>query len=70
MSNIGHTRAYEALESQFPKLQTVSESAETLSRNHDLKLTQIEHVYAIFCRPEAAGYVITGGNVKLSRAMS
>ena len=27
-------------------------------------MTQTEHVYAIFCRPEVAGDVITGGNVK------
>ena len=26
-------------------------------------MTQNEHVYAIFCRPEAAGDVISGGNV-------
>ena len=27
-------------------------------------MTQIEHVYAICCRPEAAGDVISGENVK------
>ena len=27
-------------------------------------MTQTEHVYAIFCRPVAAGDVITGGNVR------
>ena len=27
-------------------------------------MTQNEHVYAICCRPEAAGDVISGGNVK------
>ena len=27
-------------------------------------MTQTEHAYAIFCRPEAAGDVITSGNVK------
>ena len=59
----GYTRRNEALESQFPKLQTFSESVETLSRNRDPNLTQNGHVYAIWCRPEAAGDVISGGNV-------
>ena len=27
-------------------------------------MTQIEHVYAIFCRPDVAGDVISSGNVK------
>ena len=27
-------------------------------------MAQNEHVYAIFCRPEVAGDVISGGNVK------
>ena len=27
-------------------------------------MTKNEHVYAIFCRPELAGDVISGGNVK------
>ena len=27
-------------------------------------MTQIEHVYAIFCRPEVAGDVVSGGNIK------
>ena len=32
--------------------------------NRDPNVTQIEHVYAICCRPEVAGYVLFGGNVK------
>ena len=47
----GYIRENEALESQFPKLQTLSESVETLSRNRHPNLTQNEHVYTIFCRP-------------------
>ena len=54
-----------ALESPFPKLQTRWESAEPLSRNRDTNLTQNEYVYAICCRPEVAGDVISGGNVKI-----
>ena len=27
-------------------------------------MTQNEHIYAMFCRPEAAGDVISGGNVR------
>ena len=61
---IDYTRINEALELQFPKLQIVSESVETLSRNRDPNLTKTEHVYAICCRPEAAGDAITGGNLK------
>ena len=33
-------------------------------RNHDLNAAQNEHVYAISCRPEVAGDVISGENVK------
>ena len=32
--------------------------------NRDSNMTQIEHVYAICCRPEAAGDVFSGDNVK------
>ena len=35
-----------------------------LSRNREPNLAQNEHVYAIFCRPEVAGEVISGENVK------
>ena len=48
------------------KLQTLLESAEPLSRNCDPNLTINEHVYAICCRPEGAGGVSSGGNVKPS----
>ena len=34
-----------------------------LSRNRDPNMTQNEHVYAICCRPEVAGDVISGGRV-------
>ena len=61
---IGYKRVNEALESQFPKLQTFSESVEPLSINRDPNKTQSEYVYVICCRPEVAGYVISGGNVK------
>ena len=33
-------------------------------RNHHPNMTQNEHVYVIFCRPEVAGDVISGANVK------
>ena len=45
-------------------LITVSKTVEALSRNHRLNITQNEHVYAIWCRPEVAGDVISGANVK------
>ena len=32
--------------------------------NRGQNMTQKEHVYAIFSRPEVAGDVISGGNVK------
>ena len=54
----------EALESQFPKLSTFSESVEPLSRSHDLNMTQNLHVCTICCRPEVVYDVISGRNVK------
>ena len=57
---IGCTRENEALESQFPKLLTFSEYVESLSRNHDPKVTQNLHVFAICCRPEIDNDVISG----------
>ena len=27
-------------------------------------MTHNEHVYAVFCRPEVAGNIVSGGNVK------
>ena len=38
--SIGYRIANEALESQFSKLQTLSESVETLSRNRDPNMTK------------------------------
>ena len=35
-----------------------------LSRNRHPNMTQNEHVCAIFCRPDVAGDVISGENVK------
>ena len=35
-----------------------------LSRNRHPNMTKNEHVCVIFCRPEVAGDVISGGNVK------
>ena len=52
------------LESQFPILETLSESVEPLSRNHGPNMTKKEHVYAICYRPEVAGDVIADENVK------
>ena len=48
----------------FPKLHTISESLESLSRNRDPNMTQNEHVYSICCRPEVAGNVISHEAVK------
>ena len=42
----------------------MSESVEPLSRNRNPNMTQNEHVYAIWCRPDVAGDVISGQNVK------
>ena len=49
---------------QIPKLQTLPENVEPLSRNRDPNMTQNEYVYAICCRPEAAGDVISSGTLK------
>ena len=57
-------RGNEAPESQFPKLQTFSESVEPLSINRDPNMTPNEYVYEICYRLEAAGDVISSGNVK------
>ena len=48
-----------------PRLLTCSESVEPLSRNCHTHLTQNKHVYAICCRPKAAGDVVSGENVKI-----
>ena len=53
-----------ALESQFPKLKTFSESAEPLSRNRDPNRIQNLHVCTICCRPEVVYDVISGRPVK------
>ena len=37
---------------------------EPLSSHRDSNITQNEHVYAICCRPEVAGNVVSGENVK------
>ena len=60
---IGYTTGNEPLESQFPKLQTFSESVEPLSRNRNPNMTKNEHVYATCCRPEVAGDAIFGENI-------
>ena len=39
-------------------------SVELLSRNCDPNMIQNEHVYAICCRPEVAGDIVSGANVK------
>ena len=46
-----------------------SESAEPLSRICDPNMKQNEHVYATCCRPEVAGGVISGENVKKYRGL-
>ena len=45
------------------------ESFEPLSRNHHPNMIQTEHVYAICCRPEVAGEVISGENEKTIEVM-
>ena len=59
-----YTIRNEALEPQFRKLSTFSESVELLSRNRDPNMAQNEHVYATCCRPEISGDVISCENVK------
>ena len=49
---------------QFPKVETISESVEPLSRKCDSNFTQNEHVYTICCRSEVAGDVISGENIR------
>ena len=61
---IGDTREHEALELQFPKTVNIFRNGRTFSRNRDPSMTNHEHVYAICCRSEVAGYVISGENVK------
>ena len=59
-----YARGNEVLESLFQRLQNFSESVEPLARHRDPNFTQNEHVYAIVCRPEVAGDVVSIGNVK------
>ena len=53
-------RQNEALELQFSKLHTFSESVERLSQIHDPSMIQNEHVHAICCRRKVSGDVISG----------
>ena len=57
-------RRNEALELQFGKLLTSSESVEPLSRNRDQNMTQNLHVCTICNQPEVVYAVISGKNVK------
>ena len=66
---MGYTGGNEAHEQQFLKLRRFSELVEPLSRNRDPNTTQNEHVYAICCRPEAAGDANSGANVKTIEAV-
>ena len=50
----------EAVESPFPKTVHLFEIDSPLSRNGDPNITQNRHVYAICCRPEVDGDVISG----------
>ena len=59
-----YQRGNEDLESEFPKLYNFSESVEPLSRNRDPNMTHNEYVYAICCRPEVDGDVISSENAK------
>ena len=56
----GCTAGNEALEQQFQKLSTFSESGEPLSRNCNPNMTQNLHVFAICRRPEIDNDVIFG----------
>ena len=49
---------------QYVAVLNFSESVEPSSRNRDPNMTKNEHVYVIFCRPEVAGVVVSGRNVK------
>ena len=49
----------EALEFTVSKTVKFSESAEPSSTNCDPNMTTNEHVYAMFCRPEVDGDVIS-----------
>ena len=66
---LAYSRGNEALESQFCKLLTCSESFEPLTRNRDPNMSQDERVCAVCCLLEVAGDVISGENVKTSMAM-
>ena len=43
----------------------ISESVEPLSRNRNPNMIKNEHVYAICCRQEVSGDVISGQSVKI-----
>ena len=45
-------------------MYTILESVEPFSRNGGPNMTQKLHVYAICCRPEVAGELVSGGNAK------
>ena len=51
------------LEQESPSIGGAERNATPLSRNRDPNMTQNEHVYAIYSRPEEVGDVISGGNV-------
>ena len=64
MSNRLYRKKNESLESHFQNCKLFSESVEPLLRNRDSNMTQNEHGYAICCRPEIAGEVVSRENVK------
>ena len=51
---------------QYGKL--FSKSIEPLSRHGDANVTQNEHVYAMCCRPEVAGDIISGTNINTTES--
>ena len=52
------------MDHSFQNCLTFSESVEPLLRNCYPNMTQNERVYTICCRPEVAGDVLSGANVK------
>ena len=57
------------LKHSFKNCNFFIESVEPLSRNRHQNMTQNEHVYAIWCRPEVAGDVIYGEKCKECRGL-
>ena len=61
---MARNRGNEVLKTSFPKLPTLSKRLLWLARNHGLKVTENQHIIATGGRPEEAGDIMSGHDVK------